>query len=504
MLTDALSNADNRLCSSCAELGNSLGATSFASLACRYLDLLNDRQPRLLVMAGVETKHEDILRQIREALPDWHVVAHDQDDCAFADVGLVLIRASAPFREAEAQVVSQSWRRCFAWDALITHTVGVDDDDLDDVSGFVRAAFVRLTDGRRRLSSVWTDLGTYLGGVSSRQHGTRLRSVLTLGELRNAAAELQGKSEMLLEELTQAEKRIVQESEQTQREFQRTKEVLSSLLRSLQRDLSGIQGRFGLDLTDEINKARQDVLSYVDGAPIAGLGNELEHLVVARAESALQTVMGKLAEDIDTVTTSATDTLLAVRRDAGCGFAEIGAEAPLNVLPAAPFEAIQQESPDGSLAAKLRNGLPSLSVGALLTHMVNPIVGVISGLTMLGLFNGDLRGRQLQAIRKERAGAVAKYFNECNTRCQSELRRSLIRLVEEIIGNAELVCRETTAAIWGSDGVTAETDEIEAIRARCGELRNGHDKLTRTIDLIDQEVARQDMMRQMEDMVGGE
>ena len=52
--------------------------------------------------------------------------------------------------------------------------------------------------------------------------------------------------------------------------------------------------------------------------------------------------------------------------------------------------------------------------------------------------------------------------------------------------------------------MTAGTDEIEAIRAKCGELRNGHDKLTRTIDLIDQEIARQDMMRQMEDMVGGE
>ncbi len=503
MLTDAFPNTDSRLCSTCAELGKSLGVTSFASLACRYLDLLKDRQPRLLVLAGSETKHEDILRQIREALPGWHVVTHDQDECAFADVGLVLIRASAPFREAEAQVVSRSWRRCFTWEALLTHTRGVDEDDLDDVSGFVSAAFARLTDGRRQLSSVWTDLGTYLRSVSSSQPGTRLRSVLTLGELRNAAAEVQGKSEMLLGELTQAERRIVGEGEQKQQAFQRTKEALASLLRSLQRDLSGIQGRFGLDLADEIGKAKQDVLSYVDGAPVDDLGNELEHLVVARAESALQTVLGKIAEDIDTVTTCATDTLLAIRRDAGCGFVEIGADAHISLLPAVSFEAAQQESPDGSLATKLRNRLPSLSVGVLLAHLVNPVVGIISGLTMLGLFNNDLSGRQVQAIRRERASAVSRYFNECSTQCQAELRRSLARLVEEIIGNAELVCRETTAAIRGSADVTAGTDEIEAIRAKCGELRNGRDKLTRTIDLIDQEIARQDMMRQMEDIVGG-
>lgn len=501
MFADPFPHNEKQLFASCADLGNSLDAKSFASLACQYHDLLNDQKPRLLVLTGTEILAEDVIHRIGEALPGWHIISQDQN--IFADVGLVLVRASAPFRDAEAQILSRSWRRCFRWECLLTHTHCADEDDLEDLTSFVSAAFAKLTSERRQITSIWSDFNACVQSISSSKPETHLRSMLALSELRNSALEIHSKTDKVLSELAQLEKQLLNENKCNEHVLQMAREALSSIVRSMQRDFASVQTHFALDLVDEISKAKQEILSYVDNAPLDDLQSELEHLVVARAESALQVVIGKIGEEIDELTCKATDALTEVRKSAGCDFLEIGAELPIDLLPSVTFEAAKQESPDSSLATKLRNRLPSLSVGVLLAHLVNPVVGVISGLTMLGLFNNELGGRQAQAIRKDRAMAVSKYMQECLGQCQTELRRSLARLTEEVTSNVEQICRETVTIVRQTIDAGADNNELSAVKDKCDSLRNGHNALARIVEMIDQEIARQDMMRQMEDIIGG-
>lgn len=491
----------------CIELGRELGANNFTYLTSQYLDLLSDKRPRLLIITSARTKNENLLRQLQETLAGWRVIIHDhnqEQERAFADAGLVLVRTSAPFREDEVRQVSSSWKRCFSWGAFLTHAQDIDDDDLEDVSAFIIAAFTKLTNGHRQLISVWNDLAACIQGIQANQPTIHMRSILALGELRNATTDLLGKVDTSLAESIQSEKQLTENLQQKQQMFQNTKEELASLLQSVRLALSGLYLRFGTDLADEIARVRQEILSYVESVSINDLQNQLQPLVVAQSEAAVKSVVGKIAEEIDTAVTCAKDKLLSINRSVDCEYKEVVDQEPevnLSVAPKAELSRAQEEPVGSTIATKIRNIVFSIGPAVLVAQLLNPFTGLIAGLGVLVLFTSADDTRQQMQLRKEISLNISRYFQELSTQYQSELRKELTRLFKEILDNLECNSREIINEMQKSAKKVDTPENLKELREKIATLCSHRDKLIRTRDLINQEIARLDMIRQIENVV---
>lgn len=283
-----------RILEESAAVANQCGAAAFGSLVAAYAGLLEDECPRVLVLGD---RPNDISQQMEaqsrvrfcraSALPPKMLVDADQGPTLVADAGLVVTRATAPWRADEAEMVTRHWLRALTWHVFLPRARDLDDDDREEVAEFIRAAFRGLTEGQRELAGIWYDTDQCIHALLL-ERSCRLTSVLM--QLREASVELQGQVAARQAEWTDECHRLsagVAEGKQTYATGVRSLELLQAKVRA---DLNQIQGDAFSQLSTELRRAEADVTTFVSEAPPGQIQESISDLVGSRIRTIAQSV----------------------------------------------------------------------------------------------------------------------------------------------------------------------------------------------------------------------
>lgn len=498
--------ATKRVLVECNALAQQLGAAHFGMLISGYLDLLQDQHPRLMVLSPYcDASASEIVTSIEKVLLDWKIfqtpdnAPEPGNPNPFCDFGIVLTRATNPFREEEASLLRSNWRRAFHWSVLLTHASDIDEEDLEDAQSFAHRAFSALAGDLRQLSYIWNDVHDCVESLAEQSAKLQERSMLCLSDIRDTSITLQERLESQKTALAAEILRLSGGLSEKQQEYRSLSGVMAELQQKLQSDLTGAQSNAYLDLGKLMSDVRKEVKAYIQNAPIGQLEQSLEAFLETKADKVFRTVSTQAENAFDAAVTLASEALYAAR----CKYGISNRERSI----VSQSLSVSRQIPAGMDSSQMISTTPSddmtllqANIGlGLLAATINPVLGIAVGLYGYFTRQKDRNQRQDTALRGALTSRVLTYLQEFNYSFENELKRALPTTITEIVKNVKHLCQGTLCGVDDAHAIEFDQRHIAGLQAKQARLVDESENLARLLQSMDREIDRQDLMRHMEE-----
>ncbi|MHB1459192.1 MAG: hypothetical protein ACYC0V_19970 [Armatimonadota bacterium] len=499
--------ATKRILVECVTLAQQIGAANFGMLASGYLDLLQDQRPRLMVLSSSDdVSAAEIVTSLEERLPDWKLfqslpnASESGNQIPFCDAGIVLTRATIPFREEEANLLRNNWRRAFHWSVLLSQASDADEEDLEEAQKFARRAFSLVSD-LQQISNIWSDVDDCVGYFGKQSANSQERSELCLTEIRDASAALQERLEAQRAALAAETLRLSDGLSEKKQEYGSLFETLTDLQQKLQNDLSDAQKKAYQDVAKRMPEARMAIKSHIQSAPIGQLEQSLAEFLEVKSDKVFRTVSAQVENDFDAAVASACETLYAVRCKSGIGNRELAVVSESLIVNRPESAEMDTGQMIGKVASDDLLALQSSAGLGLLVARLDPTGGLVTGLaTALGSYftrDKDQKKRQDASVRDRLTSRALVYLQEFSTSFDNELRRIIPTTATEIARNVKHLCVETRDSIKDSHAGEFDLRRIADVQAKQAQTARQSESLSHLMQSIDREIDRQDMIRHL-------
>jgi uncharacterized protein YbjQ (UPF0145 family) len=422
-------------------------------------------------------------------------VSADQDPAVVSDAGLVVTRATAPLRADEAELVTRHWRRALTWHVFLPRAADLDDDDREEVTKFIRAAFRGLTEGQRELAGIWYDTDPCIHALVQARC-SRLPSILD--QLREASIELDAHVTACRAEWTGACSRLSVDATEGKRIYAAGVRSLELLQAKIRADLNQMQGDALSQLSTELRRAEADVATFVSEAPLGQIQESINDLVGGRIRTVSQSVHTQAEAGLAAVADLASSQLAgAAILTAHTSDAQSGAESTglrCNV----ELKLGRATGASELMPGLLRSGLGGVGVGALVAHTILMPLALPVGIAALAVFGSQARRQEERRLRGEIGRAVREYFQANLLRCQSDLRKMLVGRAAELTENLDRACQHALQSLREQYEGGTWRQQLPAIELRLTQSREVQSRLVRLVDRIDGEQGRQEIITHLE------
>ena len=438
-----LQHAKNISASACADY--------FSAVINGLQEMLEDQKPRLVILLDDKDNNcKEIQQSLNSELLEWNIKTitpaktFSKDLYFFADHGILLTRATQPFRDDEVAILNRNWRLGFSWDVLVACADNLTDEtEYEDLCDCSKNVFFSASDGHKRVNNVWKCVDEIIKVYRS-NNPVNSRNQYYLEILHNAVFELKYNLSNETHELTsiieELELKINNEKDNINGLYQ----SLVELKQKLQKELNSLQNDI-LDFTrKELSSSEAEVLGLVNVYAIDDIRKRVKELM----EAIPSTISQRISVRMETLTNMASEELKAIRARFDLHLINLTNEdeiTPINNH--SPENNLDINSQRINITDALRSiligaGISSVAAGILGSFFAGPLGLGASVISLVDSCNRTRRSR-IESLKIN----IMRVFSEFSESINNDIISQLPNKSNELISKCNLVFDDTYRTI---------------------------------------------------------